>query len=566
MTKRNHRSFKKIYTSLSLLVLFFLLIAATETPQRIVVIGDSTVSFYRLSRYYPQMGWGQVLNLYFSANNVLVEDMAAAGRSSRSFIEDGHWASVKSSLQSGDILLIQFGHNDRDWNKEERYTSPEDYKTYLTQYVNEARALNVYPVFVTPMNMNTWTGSTVREVFCESSSNYRGAMIEVGQRLNVPVLDLEKQSKALMDTMGADYMKSFHFLGLEAGEYDLWPNGSSDGTHFQETGAMENARMVVEEMKKHTEDSVLKTLISYAVPLYTVQVLNNNSRAGLVSKTRSFPAGATVTLKVKPNGSANFKGWMDANGTQTQNTRLEFTQPAHNTQWQAVWEGTDPLPMEKPKDCAGVEEDKAYLDSCGRCVGGTTGITPCQSFLELEENCHMDGVLETIHLGYTGSGYVNLDNHDSSQLNIALNLDQETTTDSLFIRYANGSTQARTMDLYVDSVWHATLNFTSDNNWDNWQTEGFTLSLTQGWHLIELVSQTAEGAPNLDGVYTLSNHYSSASCEEPLHLNPSDFASSQSIGPSTIRVYDSKGRFLGQANSEKKQRTDSWIIKHLVQQ
>lgn len=44
--------------------------ATTATPQRIVVIGDSTVCNYAASKY-PWAGWGQELSLYLDRKSVV---------------------------------------------------------------------------------------------------------------------------------------------------------------------------------------------------------------------------------------------------------------------------------------------------------------------------------------------------------------------------------------------------------------------------------------------------------------------------------------------------------------
>ena len=115
-------------------------------------------------------------------------------------------------LKSGDFVLIQFGHNDRD-TKPERYADTTTYKSYLRLYVNESRAKGAIPVFVSPMNMNTWNGTALREVFteCDRGADYRGAMINVANELNVPFIDLEKKSAAFMKSVGQSYCTNYHF-------------------------------------------------------------------------------------------------------------------------------------------------------------------------------------------------------------------------------------------------------------------------------------------------------------------------------------------------------------------
>jgi lysophospholipase L1-like esterase len=356
--------------------------ATMATPQRIVIIGDSTVCDYAASKY-PQAGWGQVLKHYFKTGSVTIINHAIGGRSSRSFIEGGRWATTLATLQKGDILMVQFGHNDRD-TKAERYTDTAGYKKYLAQYANEARAKGAHPVFVTPMNMNTWNGTTVREVFTEGANNYRAAMIHAAAALNVPVLDLEKKSKLLMDTMGQAYMAKFHFLGLDAGEYPNFPDGSSDGTHFQELGALENARMVTEEIARQPNDSILKLLAPILAPLYKVTVNSNLASGGTVTKTRNYPKGATVTLKVKPASGKTFEYWMDSKGTKVATAqRHVFVQDTVAQTFTAMFKGGSsaaervarPLPLRqvgrKLTGTRGLE--LRILDARGAVVGTSDG-------------------------------------------------------------------------------------------------------------------------------------------------------------------------------------------------
>ena len=306
---------------------------------RIVIIGDSTVCNYAASKS-PWAGWGQEIVYYFRPGAVTVLNNAVGGRSSRSFVTKGQWATTSAALKSGDYLFIQFGHNDRDFSDTSRYTDTATYKQYLTMYVTQARAKGVHPVFVTPMNMNTWTGTMVREVFTEGANNYRAAMIHVGNSLRVPVLDLEKKSKALMDTMGQDYMAKFHFMGLDTGEYPNYPTGNADGTHFQETGSLENARMITEEISRQASDSVLAPLAVLLASRQPVTVNCNIKAPGALSKSRVFPYGATVTLKVKPATGTAFRYWANARGDSlTDSLRHTFVMDSLSHSFTAVFVG-----------------------------------------------------------------------------------------------------------------------------------------------------------------------------------------------------------------------------------
>lgn len=312
-------------------------LARTAATQRIFVIGDSTVCNYAASKY-PWTGWGQHLADFFKTGTVTVTNNALGGRSSRSFVELGQWTGTISALGKGDILMIQFGHNDRDFSKEERYADTATYRKFLVQYLTEARAKGAHPVLVTPMNMNTWTGTAVREVFCENANDYRAAMIRVGKAQKVPVLDLEKKSKALMDSSGATYMGKFQFLGLDAGEYANYPTGSADGTHFQEMGSLANARMVIEEIERQASDSVLKLLAPLIAPRYPV-VVKSTVTGDTITRSTMLPMGVTMTAKVRTAKGKTFSHWLKDGVKVGTDKRLTFVQDTLPHSLLAVYQG-----------------------------------------------------------------------------------------------------------------------------------------------------------------------------------------------------------------------------------
>ncbi len=125
------------------------------------LIGDSTVADYSLekdyrSKRYPIMGWGQVFQPFMAGDSLrlirhlvktdsaVVDDRARGGRSTRSFFEEGRWSEIYSQLSPGDIVLIQFGHNDASVNKGERYTSLPGYKEFLKLYISQSREKGCY--------------------------------------------------------------------------------------------------------------------------------------------------------------------------------------------------------------------------------------------------------------------------------------------------------------------------------------------------------------------------------------------------------------------------------------
>jgi lysophospholipase L1-like esterase len=311
---------------------------AAEEARRIVIVGDSTVMTYKESDY-PQCGWGQELGHFFLDGAVTIDNRAIGGRSSRSFIEEGRWATVSGTLKKGDFVLIQFGHNDRS-TVAERHADTAQFRKYLTQYVTESRARGAIPILVSPMNMNAWTGTTLREVFNEGANDYYTAMGRVVKALDVPFIDLEKKSHAYFQKLGQDYITKFLFLGLDAGEYPNFPDGIADGTHFQEMGAIGMARFVaegIEELKSHAD---VGALASRLAPLFPLTVTSNKSSGGTVTVSGNYPAQAPITLKVRPRTGETFQGWKSAGGgaTVTQK-RYSFAMPAEPAAYSALFQG-----------------------------------------------------------------------------------------------------------------------------------------------------------------------------------------------------------------------------------
>ena len=75
----------------------------------IYICGDSTAATYPPENA-PITGWGQLLGDYLP--NVNVVNKAVGGRSTKSFLAEGRLTDIERTIQPGDLLLIQFTHND----------------------------------------------------------------------------------------------------------------------------------------------------------------------------------------------------------------------------------------------------------------------------------------------------------------------------------------------------------------------------------------------------------------------------------------------------------------------
>lgn len=57
-------------------------------------------------------GWGSQGYTVFDSTKCVFQNQAKAGRSTRTYIDEGRWEEVYNSLEPGDVVLIQYGHND----------------------------------------------------------------------------------------------------------------------------------------------------------------------------------------------------------------------------------------------------------------------------------------------------------------------------------------------------------------------------------------------------------------------------------------------------------------------
>ncbi|MCC3762818.1 cellulose binding domain-containing protein [Glycomyces sp. TRM65418] len=209
----------------------------------VYLASDSTVQTYD-PYWEPQAGWGQVIDRYFD-ENVTVANHAIGGRSSRSFVEQGRLDAILNEIQPGDYLFVQFGHNDATASVPERYTPPDDYKTYLRDhYIAGAVEKGAIPVLVTPVSRRSFNAETGE--FNTSFPEYVQKVYELHEETGVAMVDLSASSRAYLNEIGPEEAKSV-FLHVPAGVYPNRPNGTTDDTHFQEYGAIQMARLVAEE-------------------------------------------------------------------------------------------------------------------------------------------------------------------------------------------------------------------------------------------------------------------------------------------------------------------------------
>jgi lysophospholipase L1-like esterase len=226
----------------------------SPTLPTIYVAGDSTAA----DGIDGARGWGRHLAKFFDPAKVRVENRALGGRSSRTFVTEGLWGDVASQLRAGDVVLIQFGHNDggpindrrrargslpglgddtREIDNEQtrQRETVHTFGWYMNKMIADARAHGATPILLSLTVRNIWTGDRV-----ERGSGRNGAWArELARKENVPFIDLTN--------LIAD---EYEQLGLDSAA-KLFPR---DHTHTSDAGALANARLVVAGFKGLREE------------------------------------------------------------------------------------------------------------------------------------------------------------------------------------------------------------------------------------------------------------------------------------------------------------------------
>lgn len=208
----------------------------------IYLVGDSTMSI-KSAKAVPEMGWGVPFATFFDSSAV-VENHAQNGRSTRSFMQEKRWEPIVNKLEQGDYVLIQFGHNDEIPTKKSA-TTPDEFRKNLEKYVNDTREKNAFPVLITAVARRHFSPEGK---LLDTHKEYSDITRSVAKQLNVPLVDLDEKSRALLLQLGPEASKLL-YLHLQPGEHPNHPAGKADDTHFSELGARLMAQLVLKELR-----------------------------------------------------------------------------------------------------------------------------------------------------------------------------------------------------------------------------------------------------------------------------------------------------------------------------
>lgn len=195
------------------------------------LMGDSTVTDQPAEVPYAPgatyAGWGQVLPLYLG-EQYCVSNHAHSGLSTETFRDKGHYELMYDLLRPGDLVLIQFGHNDQ---KRLHLAADTGYTENLRRYIRELRAADARPVLVTSLARNTWASV---DVYNDMLAPFAAAVKKIGETEGVPVLDLHASMK-----------EAICRVGMEAARRWFHP---CDFTHTNDFGAHMAAGFVAAEL------------------------------------------------------------------------------------------------------------------------------------------------------------------------------------------------------------------------------------------------------------------------------------------------------------------------------
>lgn len=234
----------------------FLFISLNCFAQKTTIygIGDSTMANKIKPEENPERGWMQMISQFFSAD-VVIDNRAVNGRSTRSFINEKKWDSVYKVLKPGDYVFIQFGHNDQKNADSARYTNPHtSYRYNLIRFVKETREKGAIPILFSSIVRRNFNE---QGVLIGTHGDYPLETRLVAQQYKVPFIDLEYFTEQLEESYGPEKSKELH-LHFKVGEHPYYPEVKEDNTHLSVKGATVIAKLVIDQIRLLESPSVKK--------------------------------------------------------------------------------------------------------------------------------------------------------------------------------------------------------------------------------------------------------------------------------------------------------------------
>ena len=288
---------------------------ATLNPalHSIFIAGNSTAAPGAGSR---QQGWGVPFADYFDTAKVNVANRARGGRSSRTFITEGLWDKLVTDLRPGDVVLIEFGHNDAgaindssrargsipglgddsiaiDNLLTKRHEVVHSFGWYMRKMIADTRAKGATPIVLSLSVRNIWTSGQIER----GSGRYSMWSRQIARTAGAQFIDLTNLVADQFQAMGEERVKAIY---------------EQDHTHFNAVGADLHARTVVSGLKALRPSPVRAWLSSTgaAVPADQLVGLGLGWPANRELPTLYLVGNSTVR-NGRGDGAGNQWGWGD---------------------------------------------------------------------------------------------------------------------------------------------------------------------------------------------------------------------------------------------------------------
>ena len=245
----------------------------TDGKPVVFITGDSTVKNADKDEN-GMWGWGAVANTIFDETKIDIVNAAMAGRSCRTYLNEGRWEKVYNSLKPGDFVLIQFGHNDIGAIDKPKYraaiasandtchvyrmqAAKEDlakqnvidqklksnaqvgsyevvysFGWYLKKFIQDVREKGATPILVSLTPRNEWTDGKIERRNDTYGKWYR----EVAEDTGVEFVDLHNITADFLDKKCGKKEKAMKYF-------------NHDHTHTSLLGAKTNAQSIAKGLR-----------------------------------------------------------------------------------------------------------------------------------------------------------------------------------------------------------------------------------------------------------------------------------------------------------------------------
>ena len=212
------------------------------------LVGDSTVRQGRGDGAEGgQWGWGDYLAPYFETDKINLVNRAVGGTGVATYSAPGsHWENTLALLKPGDVVMIQFGHNDnpprgplkgigeetaeRENPQTKQMQTVHTWGWHLRRYIADIRAKGATPVVCSLIPRKTWKdGKIVR-----AKDTFAGWAEQVAAAEHVAFVDLNEIIARRYDELGPQRVDAFF---------------ADAHTHTSKAGAELNAASVVEGLR-----------------------------------------------------------------------------------------------------------------------------------------------------------------------------------------------------------------------------------------------------------------------------------------------------------------------------